>query len=64
MIRGWSAVYYREALLLRRRLWKTLATMSVTPLLYLLAFGWAMGQHEGGGLGRGTCVSCCPALRP
>lgn len=47
MIQGWSAVYFREALLMRRRGWKTLATMCVSPLLYLLAFGWAMG----GGLG-------------
>lgn len=47
MMRGWKAVYYREALLLRRRGPKTLATMCVSPLLYLLAFGWAMG----GGLG-------------
>ncbi len=42
MIRGWSAVYYREALILRRRGLKTLASMCVSPLLYLLAFGWAM----------------------
>ncbi|SNR90153.1 ABC-2 type transporter, NodJ family [Humidesulfovibrio mexicanus] len=62
MIRGWSAVYYREALLLRRRLWKTLATMSVSPLLYLLAFGWAMGQHEGGGLGREYLRFLLPGL--
>jgi ABC-2 type transport system permease protein len=50
MIRGWSAVYYREALIMRRRGLKTLATMCVSPLLYLLAFGWAFGAHAGGGL--------------
>jgi ABC-type multidrug transport system permease subunit len=49
MIRGWYAVYYREALILRRRGPKTLATMCVSPLLYLLAFGWAFGAHGGGG---------------
>lgn len=51
MIRGWFAVYYREALIMRRRGPKTLATMCVSPLLYLLAFGWAFGAHEGGSFG-------------
>lgn len=50
MIRGWFAVYYREALILRRRGPKTLATMCVSPLLYLLAFGWAFGANDGSGL--------------
>ncbi len=52
MIQGWKAVYYREALLLRRRFWKTLGTMSVSPLLYILAFGWAMAPtgQDGGGM--------------
>ncbi|MGE4265406.1 MAG: ABC transporter permease [Desulfovibrio sp.] len=49
MIQGWSAVYYREALLMRRRGLKMLATMCVSPLLYLLAFGWGLGQVEGMG---------------
>jgi ABC-type multidrug transport system permease subunit len=44
MIQGWSAVYYREALLMRRRGPKMLATMCVSPLLYLLAFGWGLGE--------------------
>ncbi len=44
MIQGWSAVYYREALLMRRRGPKMLATMCVSPLLYLLAFGWGLGD--------------------
>ncbi|MDQ7835571.1 MAG: ABC transporter permease [Humidesulfovibrio sp.] len=44
MIQGWSAVYYREALLMRRRGLKMLATMCVSPLLYLLAFGWGLGD--------------------
>ncbi|MEE4358714.1 MAG: ABC transporter permease [Desulfococcaceae bacterium] len=44
-MKGWSAVYYRELLILRRRLSRMLASMSVSPLLYLIAFGYAMGGH-------------------
>lgn len=44
MMRGWSAIYYREILILRRRSARLLATWSVSPLLYLLAFGYAMGK--------------------
>ncbi len=44
-MRGWGAVYYREMLILGRRLWRVLASMSVSPLLYLLAFGYAMGDR-------------------
>lgn len=43
-MRGWYAVYYREMLILRRRLLKQIASMSVTPLLYLVAFGFGMGK--------------------
>ncbi len=45
MIQGWSAIYFRELLILRRRLSRMLASMSVSPLLYLIAFGYAMGGH-------------------
>jgi len=45
MLKGWSAVYYRELLILRRRLSRLLASMSVSPLLYLIAFGYAMGNE-------------------
>jgi ABC-type multidrug transport system permease subunit len=45
MIRGWTAVYLRELLILKRRLVKLLPAWSVTPLLYLIAFGYAVGQH-------------------
>jgi len=41
---GWIAVYYRELLILKRRFPKMLASMSVSPLLYLIAFGYAMGK--------------------
>jgi len=45
MTYGWVAVYYRELLILKRRLSKLLASMSVSPLLYLIAFGYAMGNE-------------------
>jgi len=64
MIQGWKAVYYREALLLRRRFWKTLGTMSVSPLLYILAFGWAMAPagQQGGGMGADYLRFLLPGL--
>ncbi len=44
MMRGWQAVYLREMLILRRRLLKQIMTWSVSPILYLIAFGYAMGK--------------------
>jgi ABC-2 type transport system permease protein len=44
MIRGWTAIYYREMLILRRRLSRQVSAWSVSPLLYLIAFGYAMGK--------------------
>lgn len=44
MIRGQFAIYYREMLILRRRLARLIAAWSVSPLLYLVAFGYAMGK--------------------
>lgn len=44
MMTGWFAVYYREILILKRRLKRLMASMSVSPLLYLIAFGYAMGK--------------------
>jgi ABC-type multidrug transport system permease subunit len=44
MIRGFAAVYYRELLILKRRLTRMLASMSVSPLLFLIAFGYAIGR--------------------
>lgn len=41
---GFIAVYYRELLILRRRFLKMLASMCVSPLLYLIAFGYAIGK--------------------
>lgn len=45
MIRGWSAVYHRELIIIRRRLAKLIPAWSVSPLLYLIAFGYAVGSH-------------------
>ena len=44
MIKGWTAIYYRELLILKRRLPRQIGAWSVSPLLYLVAFGYAMGQ--------------------
>jgi ABC-type multidrug transport system permease subunit len=40
---GFLAVYLRELLILRRRLWRQALAMSVSPLLYMLTFGLAFG---------------------
>jgi ABC-2 type transport system permease protein len=45
MMRGWTAVYFREMLVLRRRLSRLVGSWSVSPLLYLVAFGYAMGKN-------------------
>jgi len=45
MINGILAIYYRELLILKRRIIKQIPSWSVSPLLYLIAFGYAMGQH-------------------
>ena len=44
MIQGMIAVYLREVLILKRRLKRQLAGMAVSPLLYLIALGYAMGD--------------------
>jgi ABC-2 type transport system permease protein len=38
------AVYLRELIILKRKLWRQLASMSVSPLLYLIAFGFGLGN--------------------
>jgi len=43
-VRGCLAVYRRELLILKKKLFKQTASMSVSPLLYLVAFGLGMGQ--------------------
>ncbi|MCL4424649.1 MAG: ABC transporter permease [Firmicutes bacterium] len=44
-MRGLYAVMWRELLVLRKRLWKTLAAGSISPVLYLTAFGWGIGRN-------------------
>ncbi|MCD6262435.1 MAG: ABC transporter permease [Deltaproteobacteria bacterium] len=41
---GFFAVYYREMMILRCRFLKMIASMAVSPFLYLIAFGYAMGK--------------------
>lgn len=43
-MRGCFAVYYRELLILRKKFFRQIASMSVSPLLYLIAFGLGMGR--------------------
>ncbi|MEN6441293.1 MAG: ABC transporter permease [Syntrophobacter sp.] len=43
-MRGTLAIYHRELLILRKRFYRQLASMSVSPLLYLIAFGVGMGR--------------------
>ncbi len=50
MILGWYSVFLREMLIMRRRFWRMLASMAVSPLLYLIAFSYALGgdpQRQG-----------------
>ena len=44
MIRGWSAVYLREMMIIRKRLLRMIGSWTVSPLLSLIAFGYAMGK--------------------
>jgi Nod factor-specific ABC transporter NodJ protein len=46
MIDGWLAVYLRETIILRRRLTRLIPAWSVSPLLYLVAFGFAVGRNS------------------
>ena len=42
-MQGFIAVYLRELLILKSRLKRQLAGMAISPLLYLITFGYAMG---------------------
>ncbi len=44
-MRGMLAIYYRELLILRKRFFRQIASMSVSPILYLIAFGLGMGRE-------------------
>jgi len=39
------AVFLRELLILKRRLKRQISGMAVSPLLYMLTFGYALGSH-------------------
>ncbi|MFP5212077.1 MAG: ABC transporter, partial [Acidobacteriota bacterium] len=41
---GCLAIYFRELMILRKKFFRQLASMSVGPLLYLIAFGLGMGR--------------------
>lgn len=43
-MRGCLAVYQRELLILKKKFWRQTASMSVAPLLYLIAFGFGVGK--------------------
>ena len=42
---GAYTVFYREIMLLRKKLPGFLAGSVVGPLLYLMAFGWSLGRN-------------------
>jgi ABC-2 type transport system permease protein len=43
-MKGCLAIYYRELLILKKKFSRQIASMSVAPLLYLVAFGFGMGK--------------------
>jgi ABC-2 type transport system permease protein len=43
-MRACFAIYLRELLILRKKFFRQIASMSVSPLLYLVAFGLGMGK--------------------
>lgn len=45
-LNGVKGVYYREFLVLYSRRWKILMSSSVSPLLFLLAFGYGVGRYS------------------
>lgn len=42
---GAYAVFWREMVILKRRLPKIITSNAVSPLLFLIAFGWGMGRN-------------------
>ena len=42
---AFMAVFLRELLILKRRLKRQISGMAVSPLLYMLTFGYALGSH-------------------
>lgn len=46
MINGFYGVYLRELLVLKSRLWKIILSSAISPLLFLLAFGYGVGRNS------------------
>ena len=42
---GAYAVFWREMVIFKRRILRILASYTVSPLLFLIAFGWGMGRN-------------------
>ncbi len=43
-MKGFLGVFLRELLIIKKRIVKMLVSFSVSPLLYLIAFGWGIGH--------------------
>jgi len=37
-------IFWKDMLLIRKKPWKFLASSMVTPILYLVTFGWGLGR--------------------
>ncbi|MGA1862052.1 ABC transporter permease [Deferribacter thermophilus] len=46
MIKGVYGVYLRELLVLKSRFWKVILSSAISPLLFLLAFGYGIGRSS------------------
>ncbi|WP_456431218.1 ABC transporter permease [Thermosulfuriphilus sp.] len=44
-MRGFVAVYLRELLIIKHRLWRLLLSFAISPALYLVAFGLGIGRE-------------------
>lgn len=40
----WYTIFWREWRIFRRRFWKIFSSTLVSPLLFLIAFGWGLGR--------------------
>ena len=45
MLQDIMTVFWRDWLVLKRRLVKFIFARMVTPMLYLIAFGWGLGKN-------------------
>jgi len=44
-MKGVYAVFWREMTIFKRRLLRTLSSYAISPMLFLIAFGWGMGRN-------------------